>query len=157
MRKKLITPVVQNNTLAHQEWMDLESIAQVELTSEDAANPIEQAFTPDMEHGWKAAEPGEQTIRLLFDQPQRIQHIQLLFREAGQTRTQEFLLRCSSDRGKSYKDIVRQQYNFSPPDTTLQNENYSVALEGVTTIELIINPDISGGNTYASLTGLQLA
>ncbi len=148
---------MQNNVLTHQKWMDLETLAQVELTSEDAANPIEQAFTPDMEQGWKAAEPGEQTIRLLFDQPQRIQHIQLQFREVEQARTQEFLLRYSSDRGKSYKDLVRQQYNFSPPDTSHQIENYTVALEGVTTIELIINPDISGGNTHASLTGLQLA
>lgn len=148
---------MQNSSLTHQEWMDLESLAQVEFTSEDVAHPVELAFTPEREHGWKAAKPGEQTIRLLFDQPQRIQQIRLQFREEEQARTQEFLLRYSSDGGQSYREIVRQQFNFSPPDTSDQNENYTVALEGVTTIELTIKPDISGGSAHASLAGLQLA
>lgn len=157
MRKKLILTTVPDIALANQDWLDLESLAQVELTSEDAAHPIESAFTPGVEGGWKAAEPGEQTIRILFDKPQKIKRIQLQFREEEKARTQEFLLRYTSEKEKSYKDIIRQQYNFSPPDTSDQVENYTVELEGVTAVELIITPDISGGSAHASLAGLQLA
>lgn len=157
MRKRLIIPVIQNKPLPHQDWMDLETLAQVEISSEGALHPIEFALTPDIEHSWKAARPGKQTIRLIFDEPQKIQHIRLQFWEDEQARTHEFLLRYYSDREMSYKDIVRQQYNFSPPHTSDEIENYTVKLEDVTELELIINPDISGGSAKASLAGLQLA
>lgn len=130
-------------------------MAQVELTSEDSANPIEGALTAGA--GWRAAQAGEQTIRILFDEPQQIRRIHLEFREKEQERTQEFVLRWSADGGQSYREIVRQQYNFSPPDTTDELEDYAVELEGVTSLELKIVPDISGGESRASLAQLRLA
>ena len=38
---------------------------------------------------------------------------------------------------------MRQQYNFNPPGTILERENYDVALDVVKSLELTINPDIS--------------
>jgi len=98
----------------------------IELTSEDAAYPIDGALIPGR------AQSGEQTIRLLFTRPQRVSRIQLLFREDQQQRIQVFLLRWSSDGGQSYREIVRQQFNFSPPGTTHELEDHAVDLEGMT-------------------------
>ena len=81
----------------------------------------------------------------------------LVFQENDRERTQQFVLRWSSDAGRSYREIVRQQYNFSPPDTTSECEDYTVELAGLTALELTIVPDISGGTACASLNQLRLA
>jgi hypothetical protein len=157
MRKRIINKDPQNVSPVDQGWLALEVLAQVELTSEDAAYPIEAALIPSAGSGWRAAQAGEQTIRLLFDELQRVRRIQLLFREDQQGRTQEFVLRWSPDGGQSYREIVRQQYNFSPPGVTREFEDYAVELAGVTALELRIVPDISGGDARASVAQLRIA
>ena len=52
--------------------------------------------------------------------------------------------------------IVRQQWNFSPPKTIREVEEYRVELSDVTVLELVIVPDISGGAARASLRSLRL-
>src|SRR5437588_719315 len=101
MRKVLIDQPSQEVLSADQDWLDLEHLAQVELTSEDVTHPIESALTPRAGAGWRAAGPGEQTIRFLFEEPRRIRRIHLLFHEDERERTQEFLLRWSADGGQS--------------------------------------------------------
>jgi hypothetical protein len=157
MRKRIINQDSQNVVPADQGWLDLHSLAEVELTSEDQANPIEAALVSGAGLGWRAAQAGEQTIRLLFDKSQRVRRIQVLFHEDQHARTQEFVLRWSSDGGQSFREIVRQQYNFSPPGVTREFENYAVALADVTTLELRIVPDISGGDAQASVAQLRIA
>ena len=132
-------------------WLELEGLAEVELTSEDAAHPIEGALLPRDERGWRAAEPGEQRIRLLFRESQRLRRIWLRFAEAGANRTQEFVLRWSSDGGRSFHDIVRQQYTFSPEGATSEIEDLRVELAAVTALELMIVPDQGRAEAYASL------
>jgi hypothetical protein len=149
MRKRIINQHTQDDSSAHQHWLDLEHLAQVEITSEDTAHPIEAALIPGTEQGWRASRPGEQIIRLLFDEPLELKRIYLIFSEETQERTQEFTLQWSSDGGQSYQEIVRQQYNFSPK--TREIEDYNVDIKGVTALELKIIPDIRGGNAYASL------
>ncbi|HEY7514133.1 MAG TPA: carbohydrate-binding protein, partial [Vicinamibacteria bacterium] len=118
MRKRVITPVVpQGPASLEPEWLDVEELARVEVTSEDPAQPIESALVPGEESGWRAALPGEQTIRLVFDRPQRVSRMWLLFIEPDTTRTQEFVLRWSPDGGRSFREILRQQWNFGPPET----------------------------------------
>ena len=156
MRKQLIRQDTERVSPVNQQWLNVEHLAQVELTSEDPAHPIESALTPSGGSGWRAGQPGEQTIRLLFDEPQSVRHMRLLFQENERERTQQFVLRWSSDGGQSYREIVRQQYNFSPPRTTDECEDYDVELEGLTALELTIIPDISGAPIYASLTQLRL-
>ncbi len=158
MRKQIIPPGVQGTSSADdQGWLDVESLAQVELTSENAAHPIESALILNSGSGWRAQQPGEQTIRLLFDNPLRISRIHLVFQEDERDRTQEFVLRWSPDPGGPGREIVRQQYNFSPPDVTCEREDYVVELDGLRMLELVITPDISGGETRASLARLGLA
>ncbi len=158
MRKRIITQGSPESSTPDPDWLNLERLAQVEVTSEEAEHPVESALLPGAGAGWRAAESGEQTIRLLFDEPQRFRHIRLLFREeVGGERTQEFVLRWSPGNGQPYRDIVRQQYNFSPPDVTSEVEDYLVDLDGVRALELVIIPDISGGHACASLEQLRLA
>jgi len=157
MRKRIITKGTQGILPLDEDWLDLENLAQAELTSEDASHPIESALKPGVESGWRASEPGKQTVRLLFDKPLRVRRVHLAFQEDEQQRAHEFLLRWSSDGGRSYREIVRQQYNFSPPDNTREIEDYEVDLVGLTVLEISISPDISGGCARASIAELRLA
>ena len=157
MRKRLITPTSESIRTQSEGWLDVEQAAVVEVTSEDAQCPVESAFVSGDARGWRAAGPGSQTIRLVFDQPQRLKRISLVFEENETARTQEFVLRWSPDGGKSVKEIVRQQWNFSPPESVREVEEYQVDLSGVTVLELIINPNISGGVARASLKNLRLS
>lgn len=157
MRKRTINQSGQKVSSPGQAWLDLQHLAQVEITSEEDAHPIEAALIPGAESGWRAAWGGEQTIRLVFDELQRIKRVQLLFDETQQARTQEFVLRWSPDGGESWREIVRQQYNFSPPGMTREFEDYTVDLAGVRALELRIIPNISGGDARAVLTQLLLA
>jgi len=157
MRKRIITSVQQETTSPDQDWLDVEGLAEVEITSEDAAHPIESALLPGRAPGWRAAGPGKQTIRLLFANPQRLRQIRLNFVETHTERTQEYVLRWSPDGGQSFREIVRQQWNFSPQGATCETEDYHVDLPVVTVLELNITPDISGRNAVASLAQLRLA
>ena len=104
-----------------------------------------------------AAVPGEQTIRLLFDAPQAVRRIYLLFIESDVERSQEFLLRWSADGGTTYREIVRQQWNFNPRSSAREVEDYTVELAGVTHLELTITPNRNGGPARASLEAMRLA
>jgi hypothetical protein len=157
MRKRIITQGTKDVIHPDQNWLDLENLAEVEVSSEDASHPIDSALKPGEGPGWRASESGKQTIRLLFDKPLRVRHICLLFQEDEQDRTHEFVLRWSFDGGQSYREIVRQQFNFNPPHNTLEKEEYAVDLDGLTTLELIIVPDISGGLARASVAQLCMA
>jgi hypothetical protein len=94
----------------------------------------------------------------MFDAPQRLRCIALVFEENDMKRTQEFVLRWSPDGGRSFREIVRQQWNFSPPETIQETEEYEVELSDVTVLELVITPEISGGTAVrASLKSLRAA
>jgi len=157
MRKRTIKRELHEASEKEYNWLNLATLAQVEISSEEEAHPIESALVPGSGPGWRAAESGEQMLRLLFDEPQKIELVRLVFQEDTQERTQEFVLRWSPDGGQSYHDIARQQYNFSSPDSTRELEDYSVNLNDVTVLELCIIPDISRGSARASLVEWRVA
>jgi len=157
MRKQIINQSSDVPSSTDQDWLDLGRLAQVEITSEEAGHPVESALTASEGPGWLVGETGEQTIRLLFDEPRALRQIQLVFEEESRERTHEFVLRWSGDGGRSYREILRQQFTFSPPGTTLEVEDYVVNLQGVTVLELRIVPDISRDDARASLNLLRLA
>jgi hypothetical protein len=157
MRKHLITPTTERVRTRGEAGLDVERAAVVEVTSEDEDFPVESAFVSEDARGWRAAASGSQTIRLLFDHPQRLRCISLIFEEDETRRTQEFVLRWSSESEASLKEIVRQQWNFSPPESIREVEEYRVDLYNVTALELVITPDISGGAACASLKNLRLS
>ena len=104
MRKRIIAPVQKETASPDQDWLSVEGLAEVEITSEDAAHPIESALLPGQASGWRAAGPGKQTIRLLFNHPQRLRRIWMNFLEPRTERTQEYVLRWSPDSGQSFRD-----------------------------------------------------
>jgi hypothetical protein len=157
MRKHLITPSPQDAALRDEGWLDLERAVSVEVTSEEKEYPVESALVSGEMQGWRAADSGTQTIRLIFDEPQKLTRISLVFEETEIERTQEFVLRWSSDGGSSFREIVRQQWNFSSPKTTREVEEYQVEISDVAVLELVIVPDISRGAARASLKSLRLS
>jgi len=157
MRKRVFIPTPQGIRSPDEGWLDLDRAASVEVTSEEKNYGIDSALVSGETQGWRAASPGTQTIRLLFDQPQRLRRISLVFEESETERTQEFVLRWSPDGGNSFREIVRQQWNFSPPNTVCEIEEYQVELSNVTALELVIVPDISRGTTRASLKSLRVS
>src|SRR6266568_8604203 len=157
MRKRLIPPIPHNVPHPDKGWLDLGRLAVVEVTSEDKDYPLESALAAEKVRGWRAADSGTQTIRLIFDEPQRLARITLVFEETETERSQEFVLRWSADGGHSFREIVRQQWNFSPPNTIREVEEYRVEISDVTVLELVILPDISRGAARASLKSLRLS
>jgi len=159
MRKTLINQSIENIPSPDLNFLDLEQLAQVELSSECQEHPIESALslTDDSGAGWQAASAGEQTIRIVFDQPCTIEHILLVFDEQQLSRTQEFVLLWLADKEDSCREILRQQYHFSPPNTTRESEHYEVRLNRLKALELKIIPDIGGGEACAKLKQLRLA
>jgi hypothetical protein len=156
MRKRVIR-VPQDVPAWDENWLDLDKMAWVEVTSEEEKYPIEFALLGDEKRGWRAAEPGSQTIRLIFDSSQRIRRIFLAFEDSEAFRTQEFVLRWSSHVGQPFREIVRQQWNFSSPGGVREMEDYTVDLLDVRVLELIIVPDKNGGEARASLVKMRLS
>ena len=157
MRKRIVGQHdVQSGSKSNQGWLALEQIATVEVTSEDPSFPIEGAFRSSEGPGWRASEPGEQRIRIIFDHPVSLHRIELRFHEADLERTQEFTLRWSPATGAPSIEIVRQQWNFSPAGATEEIEQYMVYLEAVSVLELAIRPDLNRPEAVASLASCRL-
>lgn len=89
--------------------------------------------------------------------PQRLRRISLVFEETETARAQEFVLQWSADGGPSFREIVHQQWNFSPPNTTREIAEDHVQLSDVTVLELVIVPDISRGTARAPLKRLRVS
>jgi hypothetical protein len=156
MRKRILPVEAGDSLSVEPDWLGIESAAQAEVSSEHPDCPLESALGVSNGSGWQTAMPGAQTIRLLFDHPIRVRRIHLVFEERKQERTQEFVPRWSVDGGKTYQQIVRQQYHFHP-FATKEIEDYNVNLNNLTTVELQIIPEIRSGNAHASLRRFQIA
>jgi hypothetical protein len=153
MRKSVIDKVtIHPEQRSEQEWLELEQMAQVEVTSEDPNFPIESALASGKGPGWRAAEKGKQIIRIIFDKPRPLRRIRLEFSETEIERTQEFTLQWSPESGGPFRDIVRQQWNFSPSGSTSEVEDYQVDLDSVSILELALRPDLTPDNAFATLT-----
>ena len=159
MRKSVIPSASAATASTYEHWLDLDAIARVEITSEDANLPIEHALGKTPTTGWRAARPGPQVIRLHFDAPQVVRRIQVHFIERQAERSQEFAVYAGS--AGQMREVVRQQWTFSPHGSTEEIEDYTVDLQRVTMLELRIDPDRSHdpkqSQHYASLQSLKLA
>jgi len=138
---------------------DIATIATVQVTSEAPEHPIDHAFDEHRGSGgtrWVAAELGEQTVILAFDTPQTINQILLEVEELEVARTQDLQLCLSCDGGRAYRELLRQEFNFSPGGTTFEREKWTVWAQGVTHLRLVIKPDKGGKPARATLTSFVL-
>jgi hypothetical protein len=157
MRKTIIEPETINpRQSAQDEWLDFEKVATVEITSEDPKFPIESALATREGPGWRAAERGQQVIRLVLENPRALRRIRLEFSEAENLRTQEFTLRWSR-AGGPLTEIVRQQWSFSPQGSTSEVEDYQVDLDSVSILELALKPDLTPENAFATLAAWRVS
>lgn len=138
-------------------WLDVTRVARVQASSAERNRPIETAFQSAGDAGWRASRAGEQVIRVAFRQPATLTRVRLVFTESSIERTQEFTLSWSSHRGETHREIVRQQFNFSPSGATREIEEYEVALPDVAWLELRIVPDIRGGDAHAAVEEFRIA
>ena len=158
MRKSIIGHVLGSTApVVEEEWLDLAQLASVEVTSEAPDHPAESVFTFGKGPGWSANEGGAQTIRVIFDEPQRVRRIWLRFVETEKERTQEFTLQWSGNHACSMREIVRQQWTFSPENSPVEDEDFRVDLAGASILELTIKPDISSNRAVATLAEWRLA
>jgi hypothetical protein len=140
--------------------IQIADVATVQVTSEQADHPIDHAFDQSRGPGgsrWVADAPGEQSVILVFDRPQIIRQIGLEVEERAVSRTQELAVSVSSDGGRTYRELVRQEFNFSPPDTSFERELWSVSAGAVTHLRLQIKPDKGGRVGRATLTSFAVA
>jgi hypothetical protein len=127
------------------------------VTSEDPGHRIDHALDDRRGPGgsrWIAGEPGEQTVILAFDSSQAIRRVTLEIEEPGVTRTQELQLAVSGDGGRTYRELLPQEYNFSPSGTTFEREDWAVNSDAVTHLRLVIKPDKGGKPCRATITSL---
>jgi hypothetical protein len=158
MRKRIIGYSDTEAGTPEGDWLDLASIAEVEVSSEAHDHPVEGALLPSGASPWRAAEPGVQKLRLVFDSPQSITRIKLRFDDAeGRERTQEFKLGCVRAGDERPREILRQQFNFSAGGARCEIEDYRVSLDEVQSLELTVIPDINGGDAYATLSALRVS
>ena len=126
MRKSVIDPsATRPEQRSDEEWLNLEQVAKVEVTSEDPSFPIDSALASENGPGWRAADKGKQIIRIIFDKPRSLRRVRLEFAETEIERTQEFTLRWSAEPGGPFREIVRQQWSFSPHGSTRRGRRLS--------------------------------
>jgi hypothetical protein len=131
----------------------------VQASSETGEHPILLAFDENDGPGvtyWKAGDPGEQTITATFREPYTLAQITMEVEEQEVARTQEVQLALSTDGGRTYRELVRQEFNFSPDGTTWEKETWKVPPDQVTNVRLVIKPDKRRTDCYARLTSLGL-
>jgi hypothetical protein len=160
MLRKQVVPTPSRGPVPLPGEIQIADVATVQVTSEEADHPIDHAFDRNGGPGgsrWVAGAPGEQSVTLLFDHPQTIRQIGVEVEEPEISRTQELAVLASSDGGRAYRVLVRQEFNFSPPGTSFERELWSVSADAVTHLRLEIKPDKGGRIGRATLTSLAVA
>jgi hypothetical protein len=158
MRKEIIKSVASTATPTP-DGLDVKAIASVQVTSELADHPVENAFDGQGGPGgsrWISDTGGEQTLILAFDVPQTISTLGLEIEETNENRTQELTVAVSSDGGKTYRELLRQEFNFSPGGSTFEREEWMINGAGVTHLRLRVKPDKGGRPCRATITSLLL-
>jgi hypothetical protein len=139
--------------------IDIAGHATIAYSSEDPAHPVEHILDGRSGPGatrWMSARPDTtEHIVIEFDRPRSISRILYEVEETMQQRTQEVRVEVSEDGGQSYRQILVQEYNFSPRGATYQREEQRFNLPQVTHLRLTIVPNKSGSGTV-TLTRLRL-
>lgn len=157
MRKQIIETSIGGQPTEAYPWLDLTELADLQLTSEDVEHTIENALSLTAAGGWRAAAPGTQIIRMLFKKPQEIRRIRLEFIENEIERNQEFALHYAEANDTASREILRQQWTFSPQGSVVEIEDYTVDLHRVALLQLTIDPDRGQNRAAATLTRWSVA
>ena len=158
MHKRLMSEKI-SRCREHPGEIDIASLATFAYSSEDPHYPLEHLIDgrdgPGGTH-WASARPDTtERIVLEFNPAQRISRLIYEVEECAQERTQEVRVEASTDHGETYRNVLVQDYTFSPRGATLQHEDLQLELNAVTHLRLTIVPN-KGGSGSATLTSLRL-
>ncbi len=159
LRKQIIKELPRAEAASKADAKDIASIATVLVTSELPDHPVDHLFDARDGRGgtrWVAAADGEQAVIVAFDTPQAIREVSLEVEELDTSRTQALVLSLSRDGGRTYREVLRQEFTFSPPGTTFERESWTVPAEGVTHVRVVIQPDKGNAPRRATLTSLTI-
>lgn len=131
-------------------WLDLDALAEVTIV-------VGGRRAERRRGSWSAKSPGEQLIDIRFHRPTSVGRLRVVSSEAEQSRTQEMTIWASLHRGEQHREILRQQFNFSPRGATEEVEDYGLQLEGVSAIQLRIVPSIDGRPAVANVREVRVA
>jgi hypothetical protein len=139
--------------------VDIASCAMIAYSSENPAHPVEHLLDGRSGPGatrWISARSDViEQIVVEFDQPQTISRLVYEVEEAVRERTQEVRVEVSEDGGRTYRQLLVQEYTFSPGGATYQREEQRLNLHQVSHLRLTIVPNKNGSGT-ATLTSLRL-
>ena len=139
--------------------IDIGNCATIIYSSESPAHPVEYMLDSHRGPGatrWTSARSDvTEQIVLEFDKPQTISRLAYEVEERTRERTQEVRLEVSEDEGRTYRQVLVQEFNFSPTGATYQREDQRLNLHQISHLRLTIVPNKSGSGT-ATLTSLRL-
>jgi hypothetical protein len=139
--------------------LNIGSCATIAFSSEHADHPIDHLLDARSGAGgtyWAGArQDTPEQILIEFDTPQSISRLVYEVEELQCERTQEIRIEVSSDAGCTYRQLVVQEYTFSPRGATLQREDLRFELMEITHLRLAIVPHKDGHGT-ATMTSLRL-
>ena len=101
--------------------------------------------------------PGEQMIEIRFHHRIPVRRLRVVSSDLAESRTQEMTIWVSLRGGEQHREVVRQQFNFSPSGATVQVEEYALQLEDVSTIQVRMVPRIDGRRAVARVSKLHVA
>jgi F5/8 type C domain-containing protein len=158
MRKRLMSEQV-SSCAGRPGEIDVASLATFRYSSEDPVHPLDHLIDGCCGRGgtrWASARANTtECIELEFEPAQEISRLIYEVEECRLERTQQVRVEVSADRGRIYRQILAQDYNFSPEGATFQHEEVHLEVRPVTHLRLTIVPN-KGGSGVATLTSLQL-
>jgi hypothetical protein len=139
--------------------LDVKTGATVAYSSEHPAHPVDSMFDGRDGRGgtfWASERTDTvETLLLEFDHPQRISRLIFEVEERAVERTQEVRIEVSSDGGASFRQLLVQEFVFSPRGATFQREDLRLSAAQVTHLRLTIVPH-KNGSGRATITSLRL-
>ena len=132
------------------EWLDLDAVADVIITARGERLSRARSM-------WSADCPGEQMIEIRFHHPMVVRRLRVVATEPEASRTQEMTVWACLHCGERHREVLRQQFNFSPDGATEEIEDYVFEFDDVSALQLRIVPSVEGRPATAHVRELRVA
>jgi hypothetical protein len=158
IRKRLLPQSTPEHSAAPGE-IDLKTAATISYSSEAPGHPIDSVIdgsTGQDGTRWVSARPNStETVLIEFDQPQSVSRIIYEVVERENARTQEVRIDASQDLGHTYRQILVQEYSFSPTGAVFEREDLRFELREVSHLRFSIVPN-KNGSGLATLSSVRV-